>query len=79
MVTLSPTLGIPPLPSLRTVFVTPMIAGVREKLRNVESLAIDEGSVVRSFGKAESMGNFFFREGGIDELYLWFGGRSKVR
>ena len=35
MVTLSPTLGIAPSPSLRTVFVTPMIADVREKRRIV--------------------------------------------
>src|ERR1700712_4522755 len=71
MVTLSPTLGMAPEPSLRTVLVTPMIAVVREKRRGVvvERAVIVEKSVVRSFGKEEIMGSFLGRKGGIDQLY----------
>jgi hypothetical protein len=39
-----------------------MVAAVREKLREVEGLAIDEGKMVRSFGKEESMEIFLERE-----------------
>jgi hypothetical protein len=58
--------------------VTPMIAGVLEKRRgvvveSVVSVVSVEKSVVRSFGKAESMGRFSGKEGGKHQLYLWFG------
>ncbi len=74
MVTLSPTLGIGPLPSLIMVLVTPMIAAVREKLRgvDVESGLILVRSVVRSLGKEENIDMEFFsgKEGGMEQLYL---------
>jgi hypothetical protein len=40
MVTLSPALGMAPLPSLRTVFETPMIAVVLVKLRDVGTVVV---------------------------------------
>lgn len=65
MVTLSPTLGMGPLPSLRIVLVTPMIAAVREKPRGagLENVVMVERNVVRIFGKEESMGTFSGSEG----------------
>ena len=73
MVTLSPTLGIGPLPSLIIVLVTPMIAAVREKHRglDVESVLILVRSVVRSLGKEENIDmEFSGKEGGMEQLYL---------
>ena len=73
MVTLSPTLGIGPLPSLIIVLVTPMIAAVREKLRgvDVESVLILVRSVVRNLGKEENIDmEFSGKEGGMEQLYL---------
>jgi hypothetical protein len=82
MVTLSPTLGTGPLPSLIIVLVTPMIAAVREKLRgvDVESVLILVRSVVRSLGKEENIEmEFSGKEGRRNgpALLMWFGGRLK--